>query len=109
MLRIRLFRTGKRNQPFFRIVVTDRRNPPKAGRFKESLGWYNPLTKEKSLEKERIKYWISKGAQPSDSVHNLLVEQGILDQDKVPVHSRDRADKADRADRADKEIEEKDA
>lgn len=88
MLRIRFFRTGKKNQPFFRIVVTDRRNPPKGGRFLEVLGFYNPLTKEKQLKKERIKYWLSVGAQPSAPVHNLLIEEKVLEGDKAPVHKK---------------------
>ena len=72
MLVIRLFRVGKRNQPSFKIVVTDKRKPTRSGRFVEEVGFYNPLTKEKVLKDERIKYWLSVGAQPSETVHNLL-------------------------------------
>lgn len=88
MLRIRLQRRGKRNQPFFRIVVTDRRNPPRGGRSLETLGFLNPLTKEKQLKIERIIYWLSVGAQPSDRVHNLLVTEGIIKDKKKPVHAK---------------------
>ena len=88
MLRIRFFRTGKKNQPFFRIVVTDKRNPPRGGRFLEILGFYNPLTKEKGLKKERIKYWLSVGAKPSNRVHNLLIEEKILEGEKIAVHKK---------------------
>lgn len=88
MLRIRLFRTGKKNQPFFRIVVTDRRNPPKGGRFLEIVGFYNPLTKERGLKKERIEYWLSLGAQPSGPVHNLLIKEKILEGEKIPGHKK---------------------
>lgn len=88
MLRIRFFRIGKKNQPFFRIVVTDRKNPPQGGRFLEVVGFFNPLTKEKQLKKERIEHWIKMGAQPSDRVHNLLVEGKITKGKKVPVHSK---------------------
>jgi len=88
MLVIRLFRTGKKHQPFFKIVVTDKKNPPKGGRFKEQLGFYNPLTKERSLKAERIKYWLSVGAKVSDTVHNLLVKEGIIKGEKIPVHKK---------------------
>jgi small subunit ribosomal protein S16 len=88
MLVIRFLRTGKKNQPFFKIVVTDKKNPPRGGRFKEKLGFYNPLTKDKAVNKERVEYWISKGAQVSDTVHNLLVREGILKQAKLPKHKK---------------------
>jgi small subunit ribosomal protein S16 len=87
MLVIRFLRTGKKAQPFFRIVVTDKKNPPKGGRFIENLGFVNPLTKEKQVKGERVKYWISVGAQPSDSVHNLLIEKKIIEGKKIAVHS----------------------
>ena len=86
MLVIRFLRVGKKNQPVFKIVVTDKRNPPRGGRFAEQVGFYNPLTKEKNLKGERIKYWLSVGAQPSDTVHNLLVSEKIIIGKKIPVH-----------------------
>jgi len=86
MLVIRLFRTGKKNQPSFKIVVTDKRRPPRGGEFLEEVGFYNPLTKEKVLREERIKYWLSVGAKPSDTVYNLLVSEKILEGKKIPVH-----------------------
>ena len=88
MLRIRLFRVGKKNQPFFKIVVIDKRQPPRSGQFIEQVGFYNPLKKEKNLNKERIQYWLSVGAQPSVTIHNLLVSEGILDSKKIPKHSK---------------------
>lgn len=88
MLVIRFFRTGKKNQPSFKIVVTDKRNPPRGGRFVEQVGFYNPLIKEKVLQKERVKYWLSQGAKPSDTVHNMLVKEGILEGAKIPVHKK---------------------
>lgn len=87
MLTIRLLRQGKRNQPFFKIVVVDKRNAPKSGKFIEEVGFYNPITKEKRLKVERIKYWLSKGVKTSDTVHNLLVKEGIIKGKKIPVHS----------------------
>ena len=86
MLRIRLFRVGKKNQPFFKIVVIDKRKPPRAGRFVEQVGFYNPNTKEKKFESERVKYWLSVGAQLSDTVYNLLISEKIIDGKKVPMH-----------------------
>jgi small subunit ribosomal protein S16 len=88
MLVIRLFRAGKKHQPFFKIVATDKRRPPKGGRFVEELGFLNPLTKEKKVKGERVKYWISKGAKPSDTVYNLLVEEKILEGKKIAVHKK---------------------
>ena len=88
MLVIRFLRTGKKNQPFFRIVVTDKKNPPRGGRFLEILGFFNPLTKEKKLKAERIKHWLGVGAQPSESVHNLLVKEGIIKGKKIDVHKK---------------------
>lgn len=88
MLRIRLLRVGKKNQPIFRIVVTEKTNPPRGGRFLEILGFYNPISKEKSLKQDRIKYWLSVGAQPSDTVHNLLVSEKVVEGRKLPVHKK---------------------
>ena len=86
MLVIRFFRVGKKNQPSFKIVVTDKRKPPRAGRFTEEVGFYNPKTKEKVLKAERIKYWLSVGAKPSDTVHNLLISEKIVEGKKTPIY-----------------------
>lgn len=108
MLVIRFIRRGKKNQPFFRIVVTDKRNPPKGGRFLEILGFFNPLTKEKSLKKERIKYWISVGAQTSDRVHNLLVSEKIIEGKKIAVHKKaKKKKKAEEEPKKEKKVETK--
>lgn len=82
MLVIRLTRIGKKNQPSFRVVLTEKKNPVR-GKFIEILGSYNPRLKTKSLKYERIKYWISKGAQPSATLHNLLVSENIISGPKV--------------------------
>ena len=87
MLRIRFLRVGKKNSPSFRLVVTPKESPPK-GKFLEILGFYNPRLKEMNLKKERIEYWISQGAQPSDTIHNLLIKEGIIKGTKIPVHGR---------------------
>jgi len=85
MLTIRLTRKGKKNQPFFRVVVIDKRRSSKGGVAIEDLGYVDPLKKRKSFEKERILYWISKGAQPSASIHNLLVSEKIIDAPKIKI------------------------
>lgn len=91
MLVIRFFRVGKRNQPSFKIVVTDKRSKLRAGRFVEEVGFYNPLTKEKVLKQERIKYWLSVGVKPSSTVHNLLISEKIIEGKKIPVHKKAKA------------------
>ena len=88
MLVIRLFRTGKKNQPFFKIVVTDKRKPPRGGEFVEQVGSYNPIKKEKTLKKERIAYWLKAGAQPSATVYNMLVSEKIIEDKKIPKHKK---------------------
>lgn len=77
MLKIRLTRLGKKNNAFFRLVVAEHTSPIK-GRFIEAVGFINPHTKEKKLEKEKILHWIEKGAKCSDTVHNLLVKEGVI-------------------------------
>ena len=86
MLVIRFFRVGKKNQPSFKIVVTDKRRAPRGGRFTEEVGFWSPLTKQRVLKEDRVKYWMSVGAQPSDTVRNLLIEAKILEGKKTPVH-----------------------
>lgn len=93
MLVIRLFRTGKKNQPSFKIVVTDKRKPPRGGRFVEEVGFYNPLKKEKVLKTERIKYWLSVGAKPSDTVYNLLISEKIIEGKKTPIYIKKKEEK----------------
>jgi len=88
MLVIRFLRVSKKNQPSFKIVVVDKRRSSKSGRFLEEVGFYNPLTKEKVLKADRIKYWISKGVQPSPTVHNLLISEKIIEGKKIPKHKK---------------------
>jgi small subunit ribosomal protein S16 len=80
MLRIRLSRTGKKGQPSYRIVVTDKRMK-RDGRIVERIGNYYPLTKanEFKIEEARALHWLSVGAQPSDAVRRLLEKQGTFD------------------------------
>jgi small subunit ribosomal protein S16 len=73
MLVIRMRRAGSKKRPFFRVVVTEAKNP-REGSFVEVLGHYNPRTKPETLEldRERLAHWIKAGARPSDSVRTLL-------------------------------------
>lgn len=85
MLKIRFQRTGRNKTPTYRIVVAEHTSSPKAGKFVERLGSYNAKTKERVLNEERAKYWLSVGAQPSATVHNMLVSLGIVKGSKVNV------------------------
>ncbi|MEY4747549.1 MAG: hypothetical protein RLZZ416_598 [Candidatus Parcubacteria bacterium] len=85
MLKIRMQRTGRTNSPSFRIVVTEHTASPKAGKFVEKVGTYNPKTKERNLDGERVKYWMSVGAKPSATVHNMLVSLGAISGKKINV------------------------
>lgn len=82
MLKIRLARVGKRKKPVYRLIVSENTKDT-YGRFLEILGHYNPFTKVIEVNKDRILYWISKGAQPSPTAHNLLVDQNVIQADKV--------------------------
>ena len=88
MLTIRLTRKGKKNQPFFRVVVIDKRRTASGGRAVEDLGYVDPLTKKKNFKKDRILYWISKGAKPSPTIHNYLVAEKIIDAKKINVSKK---------------------
>ena len=78
MLTIRLSRIGKKKKPYYRVVVIDRRRP-RDGRFVEIVGTYDPLKKpaEIKLDAERIKHWLGRGAQPSDTVRSFIRDQKI--------------------------------
>lgn len=78
MLVIRLLKTGKKNAPSYRVVLTEKTNAPQSGKFLEVLGSYSPGRTALVLNKERIKYWLGQGAQASDTVHNLLVTAGVI-------------------------------
>jgi small subunit ribosomal protein S16 len=77
-VRIRLTRVGARNNPIWRVVATDKRSP-RDGRFLEVLGHYNPQTDPSTidLDEERLRSWLSKGAQPTGTVKRLLKAKGI--------------------------------
>ena len=76
--KIRLKRIGRRNRPFYRVVVMDSRNK-RDGAAIEELGWYNPIDANKaySLDEDRIVHWLKTGAQPSDALHSLMKRSGL--------------------------------
>ena len=79
-VKIRLTRIGRRNRPFFRINAIESRTP-RNGRILEKIGHYDPIEKDPAkqlvLNKERVQYWLDKGAIPSDTVSQILLRQGI--------------------------------
>ena len=82
-LKIRLSRAGAKHRPFYRIVLADSRSP-RDGRFIERLGSYNPLLPRERedrivLDAERIRHWLSKGAQPTDRVARFLSDAGVAE------------------------------
>jgi small subunit ribosomal protein S16 len=85
MLKIRLQRIGRKNDPAFRVVLTDSKNSAKSGKFLEILGTYNPKAGEKKLEVERIKYWMGTGAKCSDTMHNFLIHDKAIEGKKINV------------------------
>jgi ribosomal protein S16 len=78
-VKIRLKRMGAKKAPFYRVVVADSRFP-RDGRFIEEIGTYNPMKdpSEFSVDSEKVQKWIKNGAQPTDTVRNLLKKNGIL-------------------------------
>jgi small subunit ribosomal protein S16 len=81
MVAIRLRRTGKSKQPSYRVVVADKRSP-RDGKFIEIIGYYNPVRQPKELviKGDRARYWLSVGAQPTDSVVRLLKRVNVLNE-----------------------------
>ena len=79
-VKIRLKRMGMKKKPFYRVVVTDVRNP-RDGRFIEEIGYYDPMTEPATIkiDAEAAKNWISKGAQPTDTARMLMKKSGILE------------------------------
>lgn len=80
MVKIRLRRTGAKKQPSYRVVVADSR-APRDGRFIEIVGHYNPRTEPVTLnlQEDRVLYWLSEGAQPTDTVRSLLNQSGTME------------------------------
>ncbi len=92
MLKIRLQRVGRKNNPSFRIVLTDSQNATRSGKYAEMLGSYDARGGANGVKPvfntERITYWMSKGAKPTDTVHNLLLNAKIISGKKINVLPR---------------------
>jgi len=78
-VKLRLRRMGKKKQPIYKVVAADSRSP-RDGKFIEAIGLYNPKTDPATIDikEERALYWLGVGAQPTDTVKNLLSNQGII-------------------------------
>lgn len=83
MLMMRLQRIGRRNEAHFRVVVTDKRNAPKSGKFIEVIGSYNPKAGTVVFNAEKTSTYLKNGAQPSVTVRNFLVAQNLIEGKKV--------------------------
>ncbi len=98
MLKIRLQRVGRKHEPAFKLVLTDSKNAAKSGRFLEVLGNHDfRFEKNTQIDADKVKYWISKGAQVSHTVHNLLVSKNIVEGKKVNVLPRKSPQKKEEA------------
>ncbi|RJQ13863.1 30S ribosomal protein S16 [Candidatus Parcubacteria bacterium] len=87
MLKIRFQRVGRKNQPHFRLVLTESTSSAKK-KAKEILGFYDPVKKTSNVDPDRVKYWIDRGAQPSSTAHNFLVTKKVIEAKKIPVHKK---------------------
>ena len=78
-VKIRLKRIGAKKQPYFRVVVADSRSP-RDGRFIEEIGFYNPISEPADirLDVEKAEQWMKNGAQPTDTVRDILSRQGVM-------------------------------
>ncbi len=85
MLVLKLRRIGKKHQPAYRLVVTEKRTKLD-GKYLDDLGWYNPRSKQHQFKKERVLHWLGHGAQKTDTVHNLLIKAGVIEGNKIAVH-----------------------
>ncbi len=103
-LKIRLARSGAKKRPFYRIVLADSRSP-RDGRFIEKLGTYNPMLpadhdQRLILDEERVKYWLSNGAQPTDRLERFLADKGLVAKPVRPEQSKKPQPKAKAQQRA---------
>jgi len=85
MLTIRLSRVGRKNDPSFRVIVVESKRKPQPGNYLENVGSYDPRVDRVELKADRIKHWIKMGATVSDTVHNILVSQKVIDAKKINI------------------------
>jgi small subunit ribosomal protein S16 len=85
---MRLQRVGRKNDPSFRVILVESKRAAKTGNYQELLGSYDPRQDRVELKGDRIKHWMSMGATVSDTLHNLLVSQKIIEGKKINVLPR---------------------
>jgi len=88
MLKIRLQRIGRKNEAAFRLVLTESKNAAQSGKFKEILGTYTLKNDLVAFKKDRIEHWLKHGVQVSDTAHNMLVKEKIIEGKKKNVLSK---------------------
>ena len=88
MLKMRLQRVGRKNNPSYRVLVVDSRQGPKSGKFIDHIGSYDPKADRIVIDGEKAKSWIAKGVQVSPTVHNLLISEKIIEGKKINVLPR---------------------
>ena len=103
-LKIRLSRGGAKKRPFYKIVVADARSP-RDGRFIEKVGTYNPMVTVESglrwtLDEERVKHWLSVGAQPTDRLVRFFADKGLVAKSTKPEQTKQPQPKAKAQQRA---------
>jgi small subunit ribosomal protein S16 len=94
MLKIRLQRTGRKNDAHFRVVVTPHHLKGTTTKFAEIVGSYDVKNGKMTLKEDRVKHWLSVGAQPSATVHNYLVTTKVIDAKKVRTLPKKKAVKS---------------
>jgi small subunit ribosomal protein S16 len=92
MVKIRLTRTGRKHLASFRIVISPAREK-RESKFIEYVGSYSPHTKELTLNKDRVQYWLSQGAQPTETVKAFLIKEKILEKSKKKAAFKDKPGK----------------
>lgn len=102
MLAIKLSRIGKKNQPHYRLIITEKGRDP-FGEALEILGDYNPHTKALQIKGERVKYWLSKGAKMTPTVNNLLIDKGVVSGEKIKASKDPRNTEVAKTEEAPKE------
>jgi small subunit ribosomal protein S16 len=107
MLMVRLQRVGRKNDPSFRVVVVDSKEAAQSGKAVEVVGSHDARVSRTELNVERIKYWLSMGAQASNTVKNLLIKNGALEGKAIDVSSKKLGKKATAAIATQKAAEDK--
>jgi len=80
---LRLQRVGRKHNPYFRVVVTDKQNSTKSGRFLEVIGSYDARMGTRVIDGARAKHWLAMGAKATDTVHNILVDTKVISAKKI--------------------------